>query len=106
MRSSTTVIPEMAGVLTGPWSIVFLMGVASAVLGLFVASLAYRGYVDNDSTPMFFLTLGIAFLTTVPFLVSYGSNWLLPIEEPIIVLLVTTSHLLGLLALFRSFKRT
>ncbi|WP_276255223.1 DUF7521 family protein [Halomontanus rarus] len=103
---------EHAEVLTGefgiqidPWWIIFLAGGVSAALGLFVASLAYRGYVRNDSVPMFYLTIGIAFLTTVPFFVSYGVDWVLSVGENIIVLLVTACHLLGLFAIFRSFRR-
>lgn len=98
-------IADIIGIQIDQWTLIFLMGMASAALGLFVASLAYNGYARNDSTPMFYLTVGIVLFTTVPFLVSYSINWLLSVEGPVIVLLVTVTHLLGLLAIFRSFKR-
>ena len=41
----------------------------TAVVGVFVAVLAYRGYRRNGSRPMPFVTLGFAVITGVPALV-------------------------------------
>jgi hypothetical protein len=106
VRSYTETVAGVSGIQIDSWSIIFLMSVASAAIGLFVASLAYRGYVRNDSTPMLCLTIGIALLTIVPFLVSYGIDWLLPVEGTVIVLLVTMCRLLGLFAIIQTFRRS
>lgn len=42
----------------------------TAVVGGFVAYQAYRGYQRNASRAMLFLAVGIALLTTIPFLVK------------------------------------
>jgi uncharacterized membrane protein (DUF441 family) len=40
-----------------------------AVLGLFIAYLAYRGYRRNDSRPMLFIALGFVLVLGVPLLI-------------------------------------
>ncbi len=87
------------------WTTIFLVGAASAILGAIVAWTAYRGYVRNDSQPMLFLAIGVVFLTTVPFVLSYTIDLLLSATDAQVLLSITACHLLGLLAIVRSFKR-
>jgi len=84
---------------------IFLTGLASAALGAVVAWTAYRGYARNDSRPMLFLAVGIAFLTVVPFVSSYAVDWGTDATDATVLLVVTVSHLFGLLAIVRSFRR-
>lgn len=46
-----------------PEAVAFASRSLTAVVGLFVAALAYRGYRRNDATRMLFLAVGIALLT-------------------------------------------
>lgn len=50
--------------------VLFLGGVLTAVLGLFIGYQAYRGYRRNDNRPMLFLSTGLVLLTAVSFGVS------------------------------------
>lgn len=84
---------------------IFFVGMASAALGTVVTWTAYRGYARNDSRPMLFLAIGVAFLTVVPFVLSYAVDWVTDASDAAVLLVVTTCHLLGLLAIVRSFRR-
>jgi len=84
---------------------IFFVGMTSAVLGTVVAWTAYRGYTRNDSRPMLFLAIGVAFLTVVPFVLSHTIDRLTDATDAAVLLVVTTCHLLGLVAIVRSFKR-
>jgi len=85
---------------------IFFVGMASAVLGTVVSWTAYRGYARNDSRPMLFLAIGVALLTVVPFVLSHTVDRLTDATDAAVLLVVTTCHLLGLVAIVRSFKRT
>ena len=87
------------------WTTTFFAGAISATLGAVVAWTAYRGYVRNDSRPMLFLAVGVAFLTTIPFLVSYTLDLVFAATDVQVLLSITACHLLGLLAIVRSFRR-
>uniref|UniRef100_A0A7D5KTC6 Uncharacterized protein n=1 Tax=Natrinema halophilum TaxID=1699371 RepID=A0A7D5KTC6_9EURY len=111
----------MAPVLEGPRAVVFLLettvvgldeattifflGLASAVLGTVVTWTAYRGFVRNDSQPMLFLAIGVAFLTVVPFVLSHAVELTTDAADATVLLVVTACHLLGLIAIVRSFRR-
>jgi hypothetical protein len=47
------------------------VAVASVVLGLVIGYQAYRGFRRNDSRSMQYLSLGLIFLTAVPFTLSF-----------------------------------
>ena len=87
------------------WTTTFLAGAASAVLGAVVAWTAYRGYVRNDSRPMLFLSVGVAFLTTIPFVLSYVLDLALGASDVQVLLSITACHLVGLVAIVGSFRR-
>lgn len=84
---------------------IFFAGLASAALGTVVAWTAYRGYTRNDSRPMLFLAVGVAFLTVVPFALSHAFDRATDATDASVLLVVTVCHLLGLLAIVRSFRR-
>lgn len=74
----------------------------TAILGLYVALLAYRGYRRNDSEPMRVLAVGILFIAVVPYLVSFVLAPLLGLTDAQAILGVTLSHTAGLVAVYRS----
>jgi len=84
---------------------IFSSGTASAALGSVVTWTAYRGYARNDSQPMLFLAVGVAFLTAIPFVLAHLIDWTTDATDATVLLVVTVCHLLGLLAIVRSFKR-
>ncbi|WP_224214611.1 DUF7521 family protein [Natrinema longum] len=84
---------------------IFFAGLASAALGTVVAWTAYRGYARNDSRPMLFLAIGVAFLTAVPFVLAYAVDLVADVTDAIVLLVVTACHLVGLVAIVRSFRR-
>lgn len=60
-------VPLVADLLT-PDGIAWASRAVTAVVGLFVAALAYRGFRRNDAPKMRLLAVGIALLTTGVFL--------------------------------------
>ncbi|SNZ17189.1 hypothetical protein SAMN06269185_2917 [Natronoarchaeum philippinense] len=81
---------------------VFVMGLVAAALGAFVAAQAYRGYARNGSRPMLFLAIGVAFVTPIPFALSYGVDLLTTASDGVIVLVITACNLLGLASIAHS----
>jgi len=75
----------------------------TALVGFFVAYQAYRGYRRNDSRPMLFLGVGIAFVTTISFVVSTLVARPLGASEGLAVLSWTLSNVVGLAAIFYAF---
>lgn len=57
-----------------PSSIAWLSRGLTALIGLFVAVLAYRGFKRNDAPKMRLLALGVGLLTTGVFLAVTGAN--------------------------------
>jgi len=84
---------------------IFFVGLASAALGSVVAWTAYRGYARNESKPMLFLAVGVAFLTVVPFVLSHTVDLATGATDATVLLVVTACHLLGLVSIVRSFRR-
>jgi hypothetical protein len=75
----------------------------TALVGFFVAYQAYRGYRRNDSRPMLFLGVGIAFVTTISFVVSTLVARPLGASEGLAVLSWTLANVVGLAAIFYAF---
>ncbi|WP_254521931.1 DUF7521 family protein [Natrinema caseinilyticum] len=84
---------------------IFFLGMASAALGTVVTWTAYRGYTRNDSQPMLFLAVGVAFLTVAPFVLSHAVDLATDATDATVLLVVTACHLLGLISIVRSFRR-
>ena len=70
-----TLFGLVVGEVVTPETVAFASRALTAVLGLFVAGLAYRGYRQNDAPKMRFLAVGIALLTTGVFAVVFGLDW-------------------------------
>ncbi|MFC6763826.1 DUF7521 family protein [Natrinema soli] len=78
---------------------------AVAIVGSFVAFLAYHGYRRNGSRPMLYLAVGIAFLTAVPVVIDYGVGALLPATDAEILFAITIAHLAGVLAILYALTK-
>ena len=80
------------------WVIVFQTSteILSAVLGIVIAYLAYRGYQRNGSRPMLFIAIGFVLVLAIPFLlfVLFGLFPGLPPTPMIIVM--QTAQVAGL----------
>ena len=77
--------------------------VLSAVIGLFIAYQAYRGYRRNDSRPMLVLAVGFALALAVPFLLLlvYAAA---PVSETAVAVLSQCSQLSGLFAILYALR--
>jgi len=70
------VIPGLLGTeALSPGGIAWLSRGLTALVGLFVAILAYRGFTRNDAPKMRSLALGIGLLTTGVFLAVTAANF-------------------------------
>lgn len=79
------------------------LSAVTALVGLFVALLAYQGYRRNDSTRMRALAVGVAAIAVVPYALSYVAAPALALSDAQVLFGVTLSHALGLAAIYRSF---
>lgn len=77
----------------------------TAVVGLFVAGQAYRGYRRHDSQTMRALAVGIVCLTAVPFLVQYGLGPTAGLTDAETLLGVVVAYVVGLAAILHSLFR-
>ena len=56
--------------LTAETTLIVGLSLVATVLSALIAYQAYRGYRRNDSRPMLYLTIGFAFITTLPFFID------------------------------------
>lgn len=82
--------------------IVTLVAALPAALGLFVASLAYRGYRRHGSETMGLLAVGIACFTAIPFAVTALVGPALAWSDALTLLVVVAAYNVGLVAILRS----
>jgi fatty acid desaturase len=75
----------------------------TAVLGLVVAGLAFRGYRRNDSATMRALAAGVLAIAVIPYLFTTVFAPLVSLTDAQALLGITLSHTLGLLAIYRTF---
>jgi uncharacterized membrane protein len=83
--------------------LVAVVAAATALVGLFVALLAYRGYRRNDSPRMRALAAGVLAIAVVPYVVGEFVTPLASLSDAQTLFAVTLSHALGLWAIYRSF---
>ncbi len=76
----------------------------TALLGLFVAAQAYRGYRRHDSRTMRALAVGIVCLTAVPFLVQYMLGPVAGLTDAGTLLGVVVAYVVGLAAIYHSLR--
>ena len=72
------------------------VGFVTALLAVFVAYQGYRGYRRNDSAPVFFLSLGILFLTALPFFASEALGTLPGVSDAKVILAIQVLNVVGL----------
>ena len=92
------VVPQSVATIPDA-ELIALFAAATALAGLFVASLAYWGYCRNESRPMLYLAVGIVLLTTVPVGVNYALPGVAGATDAETLLVVTVSHLVGVFAI-------
>ena len=73
-----------------------------AILGTVIAYQAYRGYRRNDASSMFYLSIGLLFLTLVPFVLNVAVTTLVSPGRTVTVFLENVSRLVGLLTIMYS----
>lgn len=82
-----------------------ITSVVTAVLGGYVAAIAFRGYRRNDSRPMAFLSLGVVLVTVVRVGTELALLWVFGATGPTILLATACWYLLGLAAIYHSLTR-
>lgn len=93
-------------VVADPAVVLFATALATALVGTAVAWLAYQGYRRNDSEPMRYLAVGIAFITVGPFVVSYVLSPAVALSDAATLLGVLLATIAGLLAILYSLEGT
>lgn len=83
------------------WVVAFVQAtdVLSALLGLFIAYQAYRGYRRNESRPMLFISVGFVLVLAVPFLLLLLHLVIPPLTETVTAVLTQLSQVSGLVAI-------
>lgn len=78
--------------------------VLSALIGIFIAYQAYRGYRRNESRPMLYISIGFILVLAVP-VVLLGAYLVIPfLTETVIGVVQQTSQVLGLLAIVYALR--
>ena len=78
--------------------------VLSAVIGLFIAYQAYRGYRRNDSRPMLVIAVGFTLALAVPFLLLLLYLAVPVLPESVVAVCSQLSQLSGLLAILYALR--
>lgn len=88
------------------WLVTFVQAtdVLSALIGLFIAYQAYRGYRRNDSRPMLVIAVGFALALAVPFLLVVLYVAIPFLSETTIAVLSQLSQLSGLVAILYALR--
>ena len=83
------------------WVITYVQAtdVLAALLGIFIAYQAYRGYRRNESRPMLFISIGFVLVLAIPFLLLLLYLAIPMLTETIVVILTETSQVIGLVAI-------
>lgn len=90
--------------MIGPPSLTGLASGLTAMVGLYVAWLATRGYRKHGSATMGALALGIVAITVVPFLIAHVIGPAVAFSDAQSILGVMVSHTVGLLAIYQTFR--
>lgn len=83
------------------WVVAFSQAtdVLSALLGVAIAYVAWRGYRRNDSRPMLFLSLGFVLALAVPFVLLLVFVAVPGLGEGVVGVLTQVSQVAGLVAI-------
>ena len=88
------------------WVITFVQAtdVLAALLGIFIAYQAYRGYRRNESRPMLFIAIGFVFVLAVPFLLLLLYLAIPFLTETVAAVLTQISQVTGLVAIVYALR--
>lgn len=88
------------------WVVAFQQSTAvlSAIIGLFIAYHAYRGYRRNDSRPMLFIAIGFVLVLAFPFLVFLLYAAVPALSVTAVVVVTQVSQVAGLLAILYALR--
>lgn len=75
-----------------------------AVLGLFIAYQAYRGYRRNQSRPMLFMSLGFVLVVGVPVLLTIPFLFVASIPQAVYQFVIQTSEVAGLVSIIYALR--
>lgn len=78
--------------------------VLSAIIGIFIAYHAYRGYRRNDSRPMLFISIGFVLALAVPFVLLLLYLAVPFLSQSFIGVLTQTSQVVGLLSILYALR--
>lgn len=83
------------------WVVAFQVSteVLSAIIGLFIAYQAYRGYRRNESRPMLFVSVGFVLVLAIPYLTFLLFGMFPMIPATVVIVVTQTSQVTGLLAI-------
>ncbi|MCO8243076.1 hypothetical protein [Haladaptatus sp. AB643] len=98
-------VPLAATTNTDAGNLTFVFAGITGVAGLFVASLAYRGYRRNGSRPMLYLALGIVLLTAVPAVVNFLLTVVTGATDAEILLSIIVANLGGVVSILYALTR-
>lgn len=85
-------------------SLTAVVSALTAVVGLYVAHLAYRGYRRNESQTMRALSVGIVCIAVIPYLILYVVDPLFALTDAQSLLSITLFHAIGLAVIYRTFE--
>ena len=77
---------------------------AGAVLGLFIAYQAYRGYRRNESRPMLFMSLGFVLVVGVPVLLTIPFLLVPAVPQAVYQFVIQTSEVAGLVCIIYALR--
>ena len=78
--------------------------VLKSVIGLFIASIAYRGYRRNDSRPMLVLSIGFVLVLGLPFAAFLSLFLVPPITLAVVTAISELSQLAGLVLILYALR--
>jgi len=76
----------------------------SAIVGIFIAYHAYRGYRRNESRPMLYISIGFTLALAVPFVLLLAYLAVPFLSETLVSLATQTSQVLGVLAVLYALR--
>jgi uncharacterized membrane protein required for colicin V production len=76
----------------------------TAIVGFFVAYLAYRGYRRNESQRMRALSVGILCIAVLPYLVVHIVGRFVNTTDATMIVIITLLHAIGLAAIYTTFE--
>lgn len=78
--------------------------VLAALIGIFIAYQAYRGYRRNQSRPMLYISIGFVLALAVPFVMLLVYILVPVAPESFVSLISQTSQVLGLLSILYAIR--